>query len=97
MNQYLSISQIREWLVFHQKRKHLGDDVPFISAIASRAGISRQTLYAVLRGKRSEFGEVAQIRLSRVIQQISSEPSYQQSRIAKIDLSGDMPRISFGL
>lgn len=65
--------------------------------IANKAGISRQTLYAVLNGERDEFGEVAQIRLSRVISQISSEPCYQHSKMARIDLTGAAPRIRFGL
>ena len=65
------------WLKNHQRRLQLGESIPTISKIALMAGISRQTLYAVLRNERTEFGEVAQIRLSRVIQQISGDPAYQ--------------------
>jgi hypothetical protein len=96
-NEILSLTQIQGWLKAHQKRLQYGDPIPSISTVADRAGISRQTLYAVLSGDRAEFGETAQIRLSRVIQQISSEPSYQQSRIAKIDFTGATPRIRFGV
>ena len=93
----LAIKQIQEWLKVHQKRLQYDDFIPPMSAIADRAGISRQTLYAILNGERSEFGQIAQIRLSRVISQISSEPSYQHSKISRIDLSNPMPKIKFGV
>jgi len=96
-NEYLSIAQIQSWLNNHKKRLAFGDSIPTVSEIADKAGISRQTLYAVLRGERKEFGEIAQIRLSRVIGQISSEPNYQHSRLSRIDLTGAVPRIRFGL
>jgi len=66
-----------------------------MSEIACKAGISRQTLYSVLKDERSEFGQIAQIRLSRVIGEISSEPAYQHSKMARIDLNGPIPRIRF--
>ena len=93
----LSLAQIRSWLQAHQKRLQYGDIVIPISAIANKAGISRQTLYAVLNGDRTEFGQVAQIRLSRVIQEITSHPDYQVSRMMRLDLSGVAPRIRFGI
>ena len=93
----LAIKQIQEWLKVHQKRLQYDDFIPPMTAIADRAGVSRQTLYAILNGERSEFGQVAQIRLSRVISQISSEPNYQHSKIARIDLSSSMPKIKFGV
>jgi predicted DNA-binding transcriptional regulator AlpA len=94
---YLSISQIQTWLNAHQKRLQHGDPVLPISAIANRAGISRQTLYAVLNGERTEFGQVAQIRLSRVLQEITSQPDYQVSKMMRLDLTSATPRIKFGL
>jgi DNA invertase Pin-like site-specific DNA recombinase len=93
----LTIQQIQLWLQAHQKRLQHGDLVSPISAIAIKAGISRQTLYAVLNGERDEFGQVAQIRLSRVIQEIASHPDYQVSRMMRLDLSGAAPRIRFGV
>lgn len=94
---HLSINQIQEWLNSHQKRLQHGDSVLPISAIANKAGISRVTLYAVLNGKRTEFGQVAQIRLSRVIQEITNHPDYQVSRMMRLDISGSSPRIRFGV
>ncbi len=93
----LTIKEIKSWLNFHQNRLRIGDQIPSMSEIALKAGISRQTLYAMLNSERSEFGQVAQIRLSRVISQISSEPSYQHSKMARVDLSGVTPRIKFGV
>ena len=94
---YLSINQIQSWLQAHQKRLQYGDLVIPISAIATKAGISRQTLYAVLNGERSEFGQIAQIRLSRIIQEITNEPNYQVSKMVRVDLSSGVARIRFGL
>lgn len=95
--QILTITQIQFWLKIHQKRLQCGDFVLSLSDIASTAGISRQTLYAVLNGERTEFGQVAQIRLSKVIQEITSHHDYQVSRMMRLDLSGTVPRIRFGM
>lgn len=96
MKVVLPLVEIRNWLKAHQRRLNNGDLLPSISSIAEKAGISRQTLYALLRDERSEFGEVAQIRLSKVIQEIASQPNYQVSRMMKLDLSGKFPSIKFG-
>jgi DNA invertase Pin-like site-specific DNA recombinase len=93
----LALAQIQSWLQAHQKRLQYGDLVIPISAIATKAGISRQTLYAVLNGERDEFGQAAQIRLSRVIQEITSHPDYQVSKMIRLDLSRVVPRIRFGV
>jgi len=93
----VSLSQIREWLVSHQYRRRIGDPIISISQLAYMAGISRQTLYALLRNERSEFGEVAQIRLSRVIAQISADPAYQQTRLMRLTLSPNGPRLRIGI
>jgi len=93
----LAIYQIQSWLQHHQKRLQYGDPVPPMTSIANRAGISRQTLYAVLNGERAEFGQVAQIKLSKIIQEITNEPTYQVSRMMRLDLSGAGPRIRFGV
>ena len=92
----MTLLQIRVWLSRHQRRQRLGESVPSISEIADKAGISRQTLYALLRDDRSEFGEIAQIRLSRVIAQISADPAYQHSKLIRVSLSSGSPRLQFG-
>jgi len=97
LRETLTINQIKQVLYSHQKRLLCGDSIPAMSEIAKRSGISRQTLYAMLNGERAEFGQVAQIRLSRVIQEITSHPDYQISRMMRLDLSGAAPRIRFGV
>lgn len=92
----LSIREIRSWFDLLRRRRALGESVPSISEVAYWACLSRQTLYALLRDQRSEFGEVAQIRLSRVIQQISANPVYSQTRLMRVDLSDGVPRLHFG-
>jgi DNA-binding phage protein len=95
MNKILSQSEIREWFAVHralQKRRAVSISV---SQIAEMAGMSRQTLYALLRGDRTEFGEVAQIRISRVIAQISADPNYQHTRMFRVRLSSVGPRLHF--
>ena len=94
--QALALSELRGWFKQHQHRQRFGESVPTISDIADRAGISRQTLYALLRDDRSEFGEVAQIRLSRVIAQISADPAYQNSKLMRVSFSSGTPRLQFG-
>ena len=89
----LPLKEIVAYLKRNRQGRNTGETVIDISEIADRAGISRQTVYAFLRGERSEFGEVAQIRLSRVIQQLSADPAYRQTRLFKVDLSGGTPRL----
>lgn len=92
----MTLSEIRLWFSWHQRRQRIREVIPSISDIADRAGVSRQTLYALLRDERGEFGEVVQIRLSRVIQQISADPAYQQTRLMRLSFSPDGPRLRIG-
>jgi len=92
----LSLSEIRGFLLSLRLRQRLGEHVPTYTELANTAGVSRQTLYALLRNERSEFGDVAQIRLSRVIAQISADPAYQQTRLMRLSLSPDGPRLHIG-
>ena len=92
----LSLSQILLWFDTLKRRRELGEAVPSVTEIANRAGISRQTVYALLRNERTEFGEVAEIRLSRVITQISSDPSFQHTRLMRVSIESGRPSLSFG-
>jgi hypothetical protein len=64
-NGLLTLEQIVCWFDTLRRRKALGENVPSISEIADMACLSRQTIYALVRNERSEFGVTAQIRLSR--------------------------------
>ena len=66
-----------------------------MTELADRAGLSRQTLYAFLNDERSEFGAVAQIRLSRIINQISTSPDLCKSRLLSISMTSKGPVIRF--
>lgn len=92
-NGLLTLDQIVSWFDTLRRRKAFGEDVPSVSEIADRACLSRQTVYALLRNERSEFGVTAQIRLSRVIQQISADPVFQRTRVLWIDFSLGTPRL----
>jgi AcrR family transcriptional regulator len=91
----MSLQQIRVWLQQNQRRRKLGEAVPTMAELADRAGVSRQTLYALLNDKRSEFGYVAQVRLSQVIQGFAANPSYQSSRLMQVAIGPGQPRIRF--
>ena len=92
----MSLAELRQWFDVLKRRRKLGEAVPSVTEIANRAGISRQTVYALLRNERTEFGEVAQIRLSRVIAQISSDPSFQHTRLMRVSIESGRPSLSFG-
>lgn len=93
----LSIKQIQDALRWHQKRLSMGDNIPTMSELADIAGISRQTLYKFIKGERSEFGEIAQIRLSRMLMRVTEEPSYMKTNMMRIDINSDIPKIRFGV
>lgn len=92
----MTLFQIREWFETHQRRQRMGERVPTITEIARLAGISRQTVYAVLKDNRCEFGQVAQIRLGRVINQISADPAYNCSRGMRIRFTSGVPKLLIG-
>ena len=66
-----SLAQIQALLKQHQRRLRAGDALPTIVEIANRAGIHRDTIYAVLNGDRA-CGRT-QYALSRVLQEIEVE------------------------
>ena len=92
----MSLAELRQWFDVLKRRRNLGEAVPTVTEVANRAGISRQTVYALIRNERTEFGEVAQIRLSRVITQISSDPSFQHTRLMRVSIESGRPSLSFG-
>jgi hypothetical protein len=90
----LTLSQICDWFDILRRRRVLGESVPSVREVADRACVSRQTVYALLRNERSEFGQTAQIRLSRVIQQISADPCFMNSRLLSIKMTPRGPMIN---
>ena len=69
----LTMSQIRLQLFLHQKRLRAGDALPSLTELANRAGIHRDTIYALLNGER--VSDRTQYALSRVLREVEQETS----------------------
>lgn len=91
MEACLSLASIRKWLDVHQQRLRVGDVLPTVTEIAERAGISRQSVYNLMRDDRTQFGEVVQIRLSRTIQQIDAESGTNKTNLMRIAVGQNGP------
>ena len=91
MEACLSLASIRQWLEAHQRRLRAGDDLPTVTEIAERAGISRQSLYNLMRDDRTQFGEPVQIRISRIIRQIDAECGANKTNLMRIAVGQNSP------
>ena len=69
----LSQLSIRTRLKAHQKRLKAGDALPTLTELANRAGIHRDTIYALLNGDR--VCQRTQYALSRVLDEVEQETS----------------------
>jgi len=92
----LTQTQIREWLVSHQKRLRVGDDLPPITEVANRAGVHRDTVYACMAADRINLR--SQYALSRVITELEEEMQGKvRTRLMSISLSGEQAKLRFGI
>ncbi len=93
----LSLNQIRDWLRLNIKRRGMGDTyLPTVQEIASRAGLHRDTVQALMAGDHVETR--TQYGLSRVIREVEDETAtYPRSKVMCIRISGGMPQIRLGL
>ena len=89
-----SRAEIQRDLKTHQKRLSMGDELVPIKNLAERAGVHRDTLYAVIKGNR--INEVSQIRISRMLDKLAEEP-ITPSRLMNISFGSDGPKLGFGL
>ena len=69
----LSQLSIRTRLKAHQKRLKAGDALPTLTELANRAGVNRDTIYALLNGDR--VCQRTQYALSRVLDEVEQETS----------------------
>ena len=69
----LTMNQIRLQLSLHQKKLKAGDALPSLKELANKAGIHRDTIYALLNGDR--VSERTQYALSRVLCEVEQETS----------------------
>jgi len=95
-NSPLSQSLIRSWLISHQKRLRVGDDLPPLTEVASRAGVHRDTLYACMAGDRINLR--SQYALSRVITEVEEEmQGNARTRLMSISLASGQAQLRFGI
>ena len=95
-SEILSLNQIRDWLRVHQRRLAAGDKLPSISEIARRAGLHRDTIYALLNGDHVEAR--TQLGVSRVIREVEEETvAYPKSKLLSISIRDGKPSIRMGL
>ena len=95
-NSQLSQSLIRSWLISHQKRLRVGDDLPPLTEVASRAGVHRDTLYACMAGDRINLR--SQYALSRVITEVEEEMQRNaRTRLMSISLASGQAQLRFGI
>ena len=73
-SELLSYVQLCTWLRQHQRRIGLDATLPSISEIARRAGLHRDTIYALLNGDR--VCQRTQYALSRVLREVENETSH---------------------
>jgi hypothetical protein len=73
-----------------------GNDLPSITAVAQRAGIHRDTIYALLAGDR--ISARSQYALSRVIGAVELEMARNAgTKVMTISLGLDGPKLGFGV
>ena len=88
--------QVREWLASHQKRLRVGDDLPPVTEVASRAGVHRDTVYACIAGDR--INSRSQYALSRVVTELEEEMQGKtRTRLMSISLAGGQAQLRFGI
>ncbi len=91
----LTQGQIAGWFRLHRRRLKAGDGVPDLVSIARRAGIHRDTIYAVLAGER--INARSQYALSRAVQEIEEETrGVPQTRLMHLQFGAQGTHIGFG-
>ena len=91
-----SLLSLQLTLRTHQRRLRAGDELPFITEVARRAGIHRDTIYALMSGER--INTRSQYALTRVMREIEEESAGNtQTRLMSISLGQGAPRLHIGL
>ena len=67
----LTLTKLQQLLRQHQQRLRAGDELPTLTELANRAGIHRDTIYALLNG--DKVCQRTQYALSRVLQEVEQE------------------------
>ena len=92
----LSTPTLFVFIKAHQYRLRAGDTLPCLADIAARAGVHRDTIYALLNGE--HVSARTQYALSHVMRKIEEEGvGYTKTRLMSISLSQGVPRLHIGL
>ncbi len=92
----LSQEQIRQALRTHQRRLAAGDQLRSMIDIARLAGVSRDTLYALMAGDRINVR--SQCALSRAVAEVEEENRTKlKTNLAHITLNRDGPKLHLGI
>ena len=91
----LSLAQLRSYFHCHQRRLQAGDSLIKIAEIARRAGVHRDTIYALLAGER--ISDRSQYALSRAVQEVAEETrGVPQTRLMHLQFGAQGTQIGFG-
>jgi hypothetical protein len=92
----LTVSQLRQFLLSHQKRLQFGDKLQSITEIANRAGVHRDTVYACINGDR--INGRTQYALSKVLEEIEAENTDKlKTKIMNISIGRNGVNLNFGI
>jgi len=87
--------ELAQRIALHQKRLRFGDELQTMSSIADRAGVHRDTLYALLKGDR--ISPRSQYAIDRALREIEAENvGLTTSRVLNITIDANGPRLRFG-
>jgi DNA-binding transcriptional regulator YhcF (GntR family) len=87
----LALLELRNKLKIHQKRLKAGDALPTLTELANRAGVHRDTIYALLNGDR--VCQRTQYSLSRVLREVEQE-TYLTPKTKLLSLSFNQGGVS---
>jgi len=88
--------KLSEWLALHQRRLRFGDELQTMTSIAERAGVHRDTLYALLKGER--ICPRSQYAIDRAMREIEEENAgITKTKVMNVTLGADGPRLGFGI
>jgi hypothetical protein len=92
----LSTPTLFVFIKAHQYRLRAGDTLPCLADISARAGVHRDTIYALLNGE--HVSARTQYALSRVMREIEEETaSNTKTRLMSISLNQGVPKLHIGL
>ncbi len=91
-----TLNQIRLQISLHQKRLKAGDALPTLTELAIRAGVHRDTIYALLNGDR--VCQRTQYALSKVLQELEQESSMTpKTKLMSLSFNQHGVRLQIGL